>query len=100
MLDFYDILGLIGVTFSMANYARLQWQRDYAKAMAFSLGNLIGSMLIICSLLHRWNLPAFIVNCLVATISIYGVYRCMKYKFREQQATRQPISVPSEAVSQ
>ncbi|MDD3182574.1 MAG: hypothetical protein PHD48_07225 [Alphaproteobacteria bacterium] len=86
MLDFYDILGLFGVSISMTNYARLQWQRDYAKHMAFSLGNLLGSLLIVLSLLNKWNLSAFIVNCIVATISAYGVYRCLKYKVKAAQS--------------
>lgn len=94
MIDFFDLAGLIGVTFSMGNYARLQWQREYAKHMAFSLGNLIGSGLIILSLLHRWNLSAFIVNCLVATISAYGVYRCLKYKIRALLLATTPPSTP------
>lgn len=97
MLDFHDILGLIGVTISIANYARLQWKREYAKHLAFSLGNLAGSVLIIVSLLHRWNLSAFIVNCLVATISAYGVYRCIKYwiKDKKQAETARPQASPT-----
>ena len=87
-MDFYDLIGLVGVAFSMGNYARLQWQREYAKRMAFSLGNLFGSVLILLSLLHKWNLSAFVVNCLVALISAYGVYRCLKYKF----ATSRPMN--------
>ncbi len=84
MIDLYDCIGLVGVSMTMSNYARLQWQREYAKRMAYSLGNLIGSLLIVFSLFYKWNLPAFIVNCLIATISTYGVYRCMKYQWKAQ----------------
>ncbi|MGE4350612.1 MAG: hypothetical protein AB7E52_00300 [Bdellovibrionales bacterium] len=91
MVDFYDLIGLAGVCLSMGNYARLQWQRDYAKRMAFSLGNFMGSCFIILSLLHKWNLSAFVVNALVASISAYGVYRCLKYKIRERQTATLPL---------
>lgn len=87
MIDFYDAIGLIGVALNMSNYARLQWQREYAKHMAFSLGNMIGSVLMLISLLHKWNLSAFIVNSLVATISAYGVYRCLKYYFKPSESS-------------
>lgn len=80
MIEIYDIVGLIGVGLSMGNYARLQWQREYAKHMFFSAGNLLGSLLVLVSLSHSWNLSAFVVNCIVALISAYGVYRCMKYE--------------------
>ena len=80
-INIYDILGLIGVVFTIYNYARLQWQRDYAKRLFYSGGNFLGAALITLSLIDKWNLAAFIVNLVMAMISAYGIYRCLKYKF-------------------
>ena len=78
-LDLYDIIGLVGVGFTVHNYARLQWQRDYAKKLRYSAGNLFGAILIMVSLLDKWNLAAFVVNAIMALISAYGIRRCLKY---------------------
>ena len=84
MVDSYDLLGLVGVFCSIYSYARLQWQRDYAKRLEYSLFNLMASVLLAISLLHKWNLSSFIVNAIWGVISLYGVYRCLKYIRRNQ----------------
>ena len=85
-VDLYDILGLVGVVFTIYNYARLQWQRDYAKKLRYSASNFLGAVLITLSLLDKWNLAAFVVNVIMALISLYGVYRCLKYKAHHQES--------------
>ena len=64
----------------------MQWHRDYAKTLSFSLLNLIGSLLLAFSLLYNWNLASFVSNAIWGTISAYGVYRCLKYIVREKKA--------------
>jgi len=83
IIDFYDFLGLIGVVFTIYNYARLQWQRDFAKKLRYSVGNFLGAALITVSLLDKWNLAAFVVNVVMALISAYGIYRCLKYRAKQ-----------------
>jgi hypothetical protein len=79
MIDTYDLIGLVGVSCSVYCYARVQWQRDYAKRLSFSLVNLAASVLLAISLLNKWNLSSFVVNTIWGVISLYGVYRCLKY---------------------
>jgi hypothetical protein len=79
MIGAYDVIGLIGVSCSVYCYARVQWQRDYAKRLNYSLLNLAASALLALSLLNKWNLSSFIVNAMWGVISLYGVYRCLKY---------------------
>ena len=85
MITVYDLIGLIGIAFTVFNYARLQWQREYAKDVRYSLGNLLGSVLLGVSLVDRWNLAAFVVTVIMGLISLYGVYRCLKYQIRARQ---------------
>jgi hypothetical protein len=86
MVTPYDLVGLAGVSLSIGCYARVQWQRDYAKKLSYSLLNLISAALLAVSLDSEWNLAAFISNLIWGSISAYGVYRCMRY------IVRQPIS--------
>lgn len=79
IIDVYDLLGLFGVSLSLYSYARLQWQREYAKRLSYSLFNLLGSTFLMVSLFNKWNVASFTSNAIWALISIYGVYRCMKY---------------------
>jgi hypothetical protein len=82
MVDMHDVLGLIGVALAIFCYTRLQWHRDYAKQLSYSLLNFLGTILIIISLLNKWNLAAFISNAVWGLVSLYGVYRCLKYMRR------------------
>ena len=84
MIELSDAIGLCGVTISIYCYGRVQWQRDYAKRISYSLLNLLASALLIVSLAHHWNLAAFASNLIWGLFSAYGVYRCMKYIWREK----------------
>ncbi len=91
-VDFFDITGIIGVALSIYCYARVQWQRDYAKRLRYSLLNLLSAVLLAVSLLHKWNLASFIGNGCWLLISLYGVYRCCKYIWRDYRAKKAILS--------
>lgn len=84
MISLYDAIGLIGVGLSLYAYARLQWQRDYAKHIGYSAHNLIGALCMLITLSKDWNLSSFTVNAIWACLSVYGVYRCLKYRWRSR----------------
>lgn len=84
-----DIVGILGVLISVYLYARVQWHRDYAKNMAYSVGNFVGSLMIIFSLAYNWNVASFLSNMLWGVISLYGVYRCWKYSCGKQKIEQQ-----------
>ncbi len=88
MIEFYDLLGLIGVSLSLYCYARLQWHRNYAREVSYSLLNFIGSMLMFVSLMNHWNIAAFVSNAVWCGISLYGIYRCLKYMRRNKRSYR------------
>lgn len=83
-----DALGILGAVISIYCYARAQWQREYVKRMEYSLGNLIGTILILISLAYHWNVASFISNIAWGIVSLYGVYRCAKYMVLEKRAPR------------
>ena len=85
MVGIYDCLGLIGVLLIVYCYARLQWRRDFAKQLQYSICNFSGSVLVAISLTDKWNLSAFAVNVLMAGISAYGILRCIRYELRKSR---------------
>lgn len=84
--NIYDILGMTGVFCGLYSYARLQWHRNYARHINYSILNLAASVLLIISLMHDWNFSSFVLNAVWGIISAYGVYRCLKY-IRKGQPT-------------
>ena len=76
----FDVIGLSGVALSTLCYARLQWQRDFAKKLSYSALNALASTLLLISLWNTWNIAAFTSNLIWIMISLYGVHRCIKYQ--------------------
>jgi len=81
VLTHYDMAGCLGVALGIYAYARLQWRRDYAKELSYSSLNLVNAGLMLYSLSDKWNPSAALGTSLFGLISLYGVYRCLKYKW-------------------
>jgi hypothetical protein len=75
----YDVLGLIGASLSIYCFARLQWRRNYARHMSYSVLNFLAALLIGASLAAQWSLTSFALNAMWGIISLYGIYRCSNY---------------------
>ena len=77
----FDVIGLSGAFIYILSYVLVQLHRDFAKDLGYSGLNLLGAVLISISLWENFNLSAFIVQTIWIFISLYGIYRCLKYKF-------------------
>ncbi|MFA6279445.1 MAG: hypothetical protein WC612_01450 [Bdellovibrionales bacterium] len=95
MISHYDFAGLVGMSLGLYSYARLQWQRDYAKRLQYSLLNSINAALMLYSLSNNWNLAAFTSMSIFGLLSLYGVYRCLKYRWLESRSQK-AISIPAD----
>jgi hypothetical protein len=93
MIDLPDMLGILGATMSIYCYARVQWKRDYAKNIGFSFWNFVGTVLILVSLAYHWNMALFVSNIVWAFVSLYGVYRCLRYRWLEKKAETARIPI-------
>jgi hypothetical protein len=89
MTDLPDIVGIFGAIISIYFYARVQWEREYVKKLGYSLGNFVGTIMLLFSLVYHFNAAAFLSNMAWGLISLYGVYRCLKYSWLEKKAGRQ-----------
>lgn len=83
---FHTFIGLIGAFGYLISYAFVQMRRDYAKTMDYSVINLLSAALVAFSLTRDFNLGSMFIQIMWIFISLYGVYRCMKYKLMEKNS--------------
>jgi len=87
----FSVIGLAGVALIIWAYFLLEDRKISTRKQPFHLMNLSGSLLILVSLSHDWNLPTFLVECAWVGMSIYGMFknyarRAKKlYKFPSQE---------------
>ena len=74
-ISFADIIGTIGVALIVLVYLLLQLEKIDPKALSYSLINFIGSIMILYSLIHTWNLASVIIEVFWIAISLFGVYK-------------------------
>jgi hypothetical protein len=77
-----DAIGIVGVVMVLWAYLWIQIDRLSQDALLFSGVNFIGSVLIIVSLMHTWNLASFIIEIAWLAISFFGILKCCSRKLR------------------
>ena len=82
MLQTADWVGIVGVMLALSAYFLLQTGRLLVNSVRYSLFNLLGSSLILYSLLFHWNTPAVIMEGIWFLISLGGVIRALHRSFR------------------
>ncbi|MCH9812601.1 MAG: hypothetical protein K0U47_01515 [Epsilonproteobacteria bacterium] len=73
-----DIIGTSGVAIIVLVYFLLQIDKIDPKSLNYSLTNAIGSLIILYSLFHTWNLASVIIEIFWISISLFGVYKYYK----------------------
>ena len=76
-LDLFDLAGFAGVLLIVIAYLLLQLEKLPSSSLTFSLLNATGSLLIILSLLFKFNLSAFLVEVFWFLISLIGLAKWM-----------------------
>ncbi len=76
----YDALGMAGTVIFLAAYILLQTGRLDSKTTLYSALNFAGAVLILLSLLHSWNLSAFLLELAWGVISLYGIAQSIRRK--------------------
>ena len=71
----FDVCGIIGVALIIVTYLLLTTNRMRPDGWRYPLLNGLGAVLIMISLVHDFNLSAFIVEAFWATISVVGIVR-------------------------
>jgi hypothetical protein len=71
----YDFAGNIGVALMVLAYLLIQAEKIRSRDLSYSLMNSIGALLVVVSLLYRFNLSAFLVESFWFVISVYGLLK-------------------------
>lgn len=77
-MGLHDVVGMAGVALIMAMYILLQTGRTTAARPSFSIGNAIGSALILYSLAFDFNFSAALIEVFWLLISLYGIWRALR----------------------
>ena len=73
--DWLDLAGFIGVLLIVIAYLLLQLDKLPSTAVSFSLLNAAGSLLIMFSLIFKFNVSAFLVEVFWFLISLIGLWK-------------------------
>ena len=71
--SWFDLIGNIGVLLMVVAYLFLQLEKLSSSAVSYLLLNVAGAVLVIISLLFRFNLSAFLMEAFWLLISLYGL---------------------------
>ena len=81
-MNWYDILGTVGVGVIVVTYLLLQLGRIKSDQLQYSMLNGLGAALILISLYYDFNLPSVIVEAFWLVISVFGIIRYLVSKTR------------------
>lgn len=76
-MSLLDLGGIVGVLLVLAAYAGAQLDRLPPRGAPALLLNLVGSGLILTSMLRAFNLPAFLMEAAWAALALFGLVRLM-----------------------
>ena len=71
--SWFDLVGNIGVLLMVVAYLLLQLEKLSSSAVSYSLLNAVGSLMVIGSLIFRFNLSAFLMEAFWLLISLFGL---------------------------
>ena len=74
-LNWYDIIGSIGVFIIILTFVLLQFGKVRSEQLIYSVLNAVGASLIVFSLFFNFNFSAFIVEFFWILISIFGIVK-------------------------
>jgi hypothetical protein len=73
-----DLAGGVGVALIVGAYLFLQLGRLASASLAYSAVNGAGALLILISLLFKFNLPAFVIEVFWIVISLIGIVKVLR----------------------
>ena len=74
-VTWFDLAGFLGVLLIVVAYLLLQLDKLPSSALSYSLLNAVGALLIIVSLLFKFNFSAFLIEVFWFLISLLGLSR-------------------------
>lgn len=79
VLDFYNIVGFMGVFFILIAYGLLQTNK-INQGIEYTILNFIGASFVMISLIGHWNFPSFFLEFIWIVLSLIGLKSLIKNK--------------------
>ena len=76
-MTLHEVGGVIGVLLILLAYARIHFDWFDPKRAPALLMNLVGAGLILLSMVHAFNFPAFLMEAAWAAMALYGLVRLL-----------------------
>jgi hypothetical protein len=77
-IHWYDIAGLAGVAVMLWAFFLLQAAKLHGHSFAYQLMNALGAGAVLLSLMHDFNLSAFVIETCWVVISVYGMIKARR----------------------
>jgi len=90
--DWLDVVGFVGVLLVVIAYLLLQLDKLPSTAVSFSLLNAAGSLLIIFSLISKFNVSAFLIEVFWFLISLIGLAKWFAARKRLRMKANERIT--------
>ena len=78
--SWFDFVGNVGVLLMVVAYLLLQLEKLSSAAISYLLLNALGAILVMISLVFRFNLSAFLMEAFWLLISLYGLSKSRLFK--------------------
>jgi hypothetical protein len=93
-IQWFDIVGLLGVALTLLAYLALQARRMKGDGLVYPLLNLIGAGAILASLVYddHTNLSALVIEAAWCVISLYGIWQATREKASALMKSKPPVS--------
>jgi hypothetical protein len=82
-LNLYDLIGLIGAALFVTAFAGVQFEKLNPHRPPALLMNFFGAILVLISLMHAFNLAAFVMETIWGLVAFYGL---TKWLLRRRRA--------------
>ena len=76
-MAFYEIVGLVGVASMLLAYGAMMLGK-LREGLLFHAMNLVGSLMVLYSLLHDWNLPTFVIEIAWSAVAAFGIWKVLR----------------------
>lgn len=94
LIKYADTIGIIGVVLVLVAYCLLNTNKLSSHDIRYPILNLVGSCLILFSLLFNWNLASVVIEAAWIVISLVGLYKVIQTK-RAKEDLRSNLRVLS-----
>ena len=78
--SWFDLIGNVGVLLMVVAYLLLQLEKLSGSALSYLLLNAVGAVLVMISLMFRFNLSAFLMEAFWLLISLHGLAKPLLFK--------------------